>query len=341
MSGTKQINRQWLLKRRPSGAVQPGDLDYREGDAPDPADLKPGELLLRHRLFMCAPTMRNWMEPPGNSLYPSIDLGQPVLAPAGGEVVASARDDVPVGTLVTTLGSWQDYQRIGAEQDVAPIPQGLSLAEAMGVYGLNSRTAYVGLLRVGQPKPGETLVVSGAAGSTGSMAAQIGRIIGCRVIGIAGGAEKCRWLREECGLDGAIDYRQGRVQEQLAKLCPKGIDIFYDNVGGDILQAAIETMARFGRIVLCGQIAAYNDGGPVPGPTNMMRLIYGSIRMQGFLAGDYAAEWDDAIAQLKQWVDAGKIVHREDIRRGFRDFPTTFNALFDGSNDGTLLAEVD
>jgi NADPH-dependent curcumin reductase CurA len=211
----------------------------------------------------------------------------------------------------------------------------------MGAYGLNARTAYFGLFKVGRPKPGEALVVSGAAGSTGSVAAQIGKIMGCRVIGIAGGPDKCHWLTQVCGLDAAIDYRQGRVQERLAELCPDGIDIFYDNVGGDILQAAVENMARFGRIVLCGQIANYTKGGPAPGPSNMMRIIYGGITMQGFLQSHYADEAAAAIAQLRQWVAAGKIAHREDVRTGFMNIPEIFATLFAGRNQGTLLAVPD
>jgi NADPH-dependent curcumin reductase CurA len=335
------INRQWLLRRRPRGNVQLADFEYRESEIPDKNSLRPGELLLRNRVFLCAPTMRNWMDAPGNSFYPSLAIGEPVLAPAACEVIASAREQVPVGTRVTSTTSWQDYQRVGAAHPVTPIADGLSFVEAMSVYGLNARTAYFGLLKVGRPKPGETLVVSGAAGSTGSAAAQIGKIMSCRVIGIAGGADKCDWLTKVCGLDAAIDYRLGRVQERLAELCPNGIDIFYDNVGGEILQAAVENMARFGRIVLCGQIASYTQGGPAPGPTNMMRIIYGGITMQGFLQSNYADEADAAITQLRQWVAAGKIVHREDVRTGFKNIPETFATLFDGRNQGTLLAVLD
>jgi NADPH-dependent curcumin reductase CurA len=335
------VNRQWLLRRRPRGNVEAADFEYRETEIPDSASLRPGELLLRNRVFTCAPTMRNWMNPPGNDFYPSLALGEPVLAPAACEVIASAREGLSAGARVTSVTSWQDYERIGPERAVARIPDGVSFVDAMGVYGLNARTAYFGLLRVGRPQPGETLVVSGAAGSTGAMAAQIGKIVGCRVVGIAGGADKCAWLTGTCGLDAAVDYKKDPVQERLAELCPNGINIFYDNVGGAILQAAVENMARFGRIVLCGQIASYTDASPAPGPTNMMRIIYGSITMQGFLQSNYLSEADAAIAQLREWVEAGKIVHREDVRPGFKRIPETFSALFEGGNHGTLLAVVD
>lgn len=335
------INRQWLLQRRPVGPVSLEDLAYREVLAPDPASLKPGELLLRNRVFLCAPTIRNWMEPPGENLYPSIALGDPVMAPAACEVVASARADVPAGSKITTFTSWQDYQKVGADHPVSVLPADMSLTDAMGPYGINTRTAYFGLTKVGQPVAGETLVVSGAAGSTGSMAAQIGKILGLRVIGIAGGSDKCRWLVERCGLDAALDYRAGNLAAELAELCPKGIDIFYDNVGGPVLQAAIDNMARLGRIVLCGQIASYNANGPAQGPANMMRLIYGSVRMQGFLMGDYEDEFPEAMARLREWIESGRIIHREDIRKGFAGIPMVFNSVFEGSNSGTLLVELD
>lgn len=334
------INRQWLLRRRPSGPATPADFEYRETAVPDRA-LRPGEVLLRNEVFLCAPTMRNWMDPPSNSLYPSIALGEPVLAPSAGTVVASAHPDVAPGDRVTTLGSWQDYEIIdGFARAIRAIPDTVSTIDAMGRFGLNPLTGYFGMLRVGQPVAGDTVVVSGAAGSTGSIAGQVARIAGCRVIGIAGGRDKGAWLVGECGFSAAIDYKSEDVGQRLAALCPDGINIFYDNVGGDILQAAVENMARHGRIVLCGQIASYNDAHQPEGPRNMMRLIYGSVRMQGFLMGDYAAEVPAALDQLDAWTRAGLIAYREDLRHGFHQVPTTFGALFDGSNRGTLLAAI-
>ena len=334
------INRQWLLRRRPVGPATLEDFDYRETAVPDRV-LREGEILLRNQIFLCAPTMRNWMDPPGNSLYPSIPLGEPVLAPSAGKVIASAHPDFVPGDRVSTLGSWQDCEIIdGAARAVRAIPEGVSTIDAMGRFGLNPLTGYFGMLRVGQPVAGETVVVSGAAGSTGSTAAQVARIIGCRVIGIAGGRDKCDWLVSECGLDAAIDYKSENVERRLAELCPGGIDVFYDNVGGDILQAAVEIMARHGRIVLCGQIASYNSGRQPEGPHNMMRLVYGSIRMQGFLMGDYAPDVPAALAELQTWARADMINYREDVRPGFDQIPTIFGALFDGSNRGTLLVSI-
>lgn len=334
------INRQWILTHRPRGMVQREDFERREAAVPS-RPLEPGEVLIRYRVFLCAPTMRNWMDAQSNSFYRTIDLGQPVMAPAAGEVVASADARFPAGAHVTALGTWQDYEIIDCEaRGVAPIAEGLSFVEAMGKFGLNTLTGYFGMLRVGRPQPGETVVVSGAAGSTGSTAAQIAKLKGCRVIGIAGGEEKCRWLVQACGIDAAIDYKIESVRERLAELCPGGIDIFYDNVGGEILQAAVDNMARHGRIVLCGQIATYNDDEPAEGPRNMMRIIYGSIRIQGFLLNDYGNEFDSALKDLRAWSEAGKLIHREDVRRGFDTLPETFAALFTGQNKGTLLVEI-
>lgn len=337
-----ETNRQWLLRARPSGPLSLDDFEYREQALPT-TPLREGEVRIRNVAFLCAPTMRNWMDPPGNSFYPSIPLGEPIMAPAVGRVVASANEAFEVGDRVLALSSWQDYATLATTSVRRPtkIPDGISFLDAIGRYGLNPLTAYFGLLEIGQPREGETLVVSGAAGSTGSTVAQIGKIKGLRVIGIAGGAEKCAWLTEQCGIDASVDYKADNVEQRLTELCPRGIDVFYDNVGGDILQAAVNNMALFGRIVLCGQISAYDGGEQPQGPRNMMRLIYGSIRMQGFLCGTYADRFDEAIEALKAWTAAGRIVYREDLHQGFDNLPSAFRTLFSGGNHGTLLVQID
>lgn len=334
-------NRQWLLKRHPEGRVVPGDFEYRETDVPD-GPLKDGEILIRNVVLLCAPTMRNWMDPPGNSGYPAVPLGAPMMAPCTARVVKSAHPDFPEGCRVATTGGWQDYQVIDPDVMMARrLPDGISFVDGMGRYGLNPLTGYFGMLKVGHPEAGDTVLVSAAAGSTGSVAAQVARIRGCRVIGIAGGAEKCAWLTGECRLADAIDYKSEDVAARVAELCPDGIDVFYDNVGGEQLQVAVDNMKRFGRIVLCGQIASYNAGEQPEGPRNMMRLIYSSITMQGFLGRDYAAEFPQAIEQLKAWTESGELVQREDVRDGFDKVPETYVALFDGANRGTLMATID
>lgn len=337
-----KTNRQWLLKQRPSGALKQSDFEYVETQLTDNT-LEADEILVRNVAFLCAPTMRNWMDPPGNSLYPSIPLGQPIMAPAVGRVVASAAEDIAVGTRVFTLSSWQDFAVVSGAGLRRPteIPAGISFLDGLGRFGLNPMTAYFGLLDVGQPRAQETLVVSGAAGSTGSTVCQIGKIEGLNVIGIAGGKEKCDWLIDACGIDGVIDYKSEDVASRIAALCPHGINIFFDNVGGEILQAAVDNMAPFGRIVLCGQIASYDGDAQAEGPRNMMRLVYGGIRMQGFLCGHYAARFAEAAAALKKWSDEGKIIYREDLRQGFENLPGAFNDLFSGANNGTLIVQVD
>lgn len=332
-------NRQWRLARRPTGPAQV--TDFARGEAPPLPPLEAGDIDVRATLFLCAPTMRNWMDPPEAGLYPSVPLGSTMLAPAGGHVTASAHAGFPVGTLVTWLGGWQDVHRLRPDETaVARVAAGLTLLDAMGRFGLNPLTAYFGLLQIGAPKPGDTLLVSGAAGSVGSMAAQLGRRVGCRVVGIAGGTEKCRWLTEVCGLDAAIDYKAGPLAPALVAACPDGVDIFFDNVGGATLDAAVGTINKFGRIILCGQIAGY-DAEAMRGPRNMMRLIYGSVRMQGFLMGDFSAEVPRAVVDLRRWIDAGEIVYRNDVRRGFDALPASFLSLFDGGNHGTLLVATD
>ena len=335
-------NRQWLLRHRPKGLLRLDDLELTTGDA-DVRPLNDGEIRVRNLLFHCAPAMRNWMAEPSSNFSPrTVPLGTPVHAIAASRIVESRNPRYPAGTRIVSIGSWSEYDIIDVTHSAPQIiPEGMTAIESVGMFGSNSLTAYFGLIDVGRPSPGETLVVSGAAGSTGSVAAQIGRIKGCRVIGIAGGKQKCAWLVEECGLDAAIDYRSEDVNAALESHCPDGIDIFYDNVGGPILQAAVDHMAKFGRIVLCGQISGYNESGPVPAFTNMMTLIYGSIRMQGFTIGDYFDQVPKALAELVPWIRSGTIVTRVDVRPGFENLPASFNALFDGSNQGTLLGVID
>lgn len=337
-----EINRQWLLKQRPSGALKQTDFEYHETTVPT-EPLTSEQVLVKNVAFLCAPTMRNWMDPPGNSLYPSIPLGQPVMAPAVGRVVASGSPDFEVGARVFALSTWQDYAVIGAGALRRPteIPPGISFLDGLGRFGLNPMTAYFGLIDVGKPVAGETLLVSGAAGSTGSTVAQIGKILDMKVVGIAGGREKCAWLTDSCGIDATIDYKSDDVEARIAELCPEGVNVFFDNVGGDILQAAINNMAPFGRIVLCGQIASYDNDESAEGPRNMMRMVYGGIRMQGFLCGHYADRFGEAAAALKQWSEAGLIDYREDLRQGFENLPLAFADLFTGANMGTLLVQTD
>ena len=249
------------------------------------------------------------------------------------------RAGFPVGARVLGTLAWQDYQWIDPAHGYRRLPDDVSSVDALGVLGMNALTAYFGVLDVAQPRSGEVLLVSGAAGSVGSIAAQIGRIVGARVVAICGGAEKAQWLRDECGIADVIDYKSRDVLARLDELCPTGVDVFFDNVGGALLRDVVARLRRGGRVALCGQIATY-DGTAGDPPLDMMRIIYGAIRLQGFLVPDYAARYDEATTQLAQWLSAGKLAHREDIRDGLEVLPETFASLFNGNNAGTLIARI-
>jgi NADPH-dependent curcumin reductase CurA len=335
-------NRQWLLRSRPGGRVTADQFGYCEVELPEPL-LQPGQILVRNLMFAPAPTQRNWMNAPGRSYRAAIEVGSPIRGPAVAEIIQSAHPLWPVGTKLTAVSGWEDYSVLEpdtATTPVIPVPRPMALIDALGVYGLNSLTAYFGLLRVGEPKPGETVVVSAAAGSVGSVAAQIARIHGCRVIGIAGGAVKCDWLRSACGLDAAIDHRSENVRGRLAQLCPNGVNVFFDNVGGEILQAVLDNMAVHGRIAVCGQVSAYDGEATAPGPRDMMRVVYWRVRIQGFVLPDFREEIESARADLERWVRAGQLVHRLDLRHGFERLPGSFLDLFQGANAGTLLVQI-
>lgn len=337
-----ELNRQWLLARRPHGMVSPDDFRYREAALPEP-ELARGQVLVRVLCLSFDPAMRGWMDDV-RSYLPPVALGEVMRAPSVGQVIRSTNPDLPVGCLVQGMFGWQEYAVGDPAAPFAPrrLPDGTPPTLPLSIFGGTSLTAYFGLLDVGQPRPGETVVVSGAAGATGSVAGQIAKIKGCRVIGIAGGRDKCDWLRDECGFDAVIDYKDEDVAGRLRALCPQGIDVYFDNVGGSILEAAIDNIADFGRIVLCGSISGYNAATPQPGPGNMFHLITRRVRMQGFIVIDYMQRAPEALADLVTWVSEGRIRYREDVQHGFENIPGTFLRLFRGANTGKqllLLAE--
>jgi NADPH-dependent curcumin reductase CurA len=221
------------------------------------------------------------------------------------------------------------------------LPPGVPLTMPLSVLGVTGLTAYFGMLDLGQPKPGQTVLVSGAAGATGSVAGQIARIKGCRVVGIAGGADKCKWLKKQARFDGVIDYKSEDVDVRIGKLCPKGVDIFFDNVGGDILEAALNHLAMHARVVLCGGISGYNATKPIPGPANLMNLVIMRARMEGFIVIDYMDRAHTAVPELLGWISAGELVFQEDIQEGFKNIPATLTRLFTGKNVGKQLLKID
>src|SRR5277367_2951337 len=293
-------NRQWLLARRPQGAIQDSDFQFVETDVPEPGA---GEVLVRNLMLSCDPTQRGWIA--FDTYLPAVEIGEVVRSMGAGRIVASNHPDFAVGDIVSGLVGWQDAVVMSPKGQLNKLPPGAPLELAMSALGATGITAYFGLLEVGRPVAGETVVVSGAAGATGSVVGQIARIKGCRAIGIAGGAEKCRWLTEVAGFDAAIDYKAEDVPARLKALSPKGIDVFFDNVGGDILDAALARLAMRGRVVLCGAIANYNATEQPPGPKNYLNLIVQRGRMEGFLVLDYMSRTAEAVGALAGWVQSG------------------------------------
>ncbi len=333
----REVNRQWLLKARPAGMVDSSNFEWTEGDVPRPAD---GEFLVRNLYLSLDPAMRTWMTAM-RSYIPPVEIGEVMRGACVGEIVESRLEGYEPGERVLGTFGWQDYAVSdgGGAIPVNKVPAGVPPTMPLGVLGITSLTAYFGLKEIGQPKEGETVVVSGAAGATGSVAGQLAKRWGCRVIGIAGGAEKCEWLTGELGFDGAIDYKGEKVSERLRELCPKGLNVFFDNVGGEILEAALANLAWHARIVLCGAIANYNADVP-HGPRNYMNLLVRRSRMEGFVVFDYLARTEEAMAELVPMVTDGTLRHREDIRDGLERAPEALVDLYTGANKGKLLVKI-
>ena len=333
-----RTNRQWLLRKRPAGMVKESDFELRESPAPTPKD---GEALVRVLYVSFDPAMRGWMED-RPSYIPPVGLGDVMRAGAVGQIVESKSPDYKPGDLVQGMFGWQEWALAarGGLGTATVLPKGTPLTWPLGVCGITGLTAYFGLLDLGKPKAGDTVVVSGAAGATGSVAGQIAKIEGCRTVGIAGGAEKCRWLVEKARFDAAIDYKREDVAVRLRELCPKGIDVYFDNVGGASLDAALACLAQRARVVLCGGISGYNEATPPPGPRNLLNLVVTRSRMEGFIVIDYLPRFAEATAKLVQWVTQGKIAHAEDVQHGIENAPKTFLRLFEGRNLGKQLLKL-
>jgi NADPH-dependent curcumin reductase CurA len=330
------INRQWLLARRPTGVPVAEDFRWNEAPVPEPDD---GEVLVRNRMLSCDPTQRGWMAV--DTYLPAVKLGEVMRAFAVGEVVASRDPAWPVGTRLQGMIGWQDHALVRREDPHPPllVPAGASDESALGVLGNNGMTAYFGLLDIGRPKPGETVVVSAAAGATGAIVGQLAKILGCRAVGIAGGEEKCRYLVDELGFDAAIDYKNENIATRLRKTCPDGVDIYFDNVGGRILDIVLLRLARGGRVVLCGAISSYNDPSPA-GPRNYLRLLVQRGRMEGFLVLDYLDRAAEALEPLGGWVRDGRVKERVDVVDGLENAPAALARLFTGENRGKQLVRV-
>jgi len=332
-----RTNHQWLLVRRPQGLIRAADFRWNEGEIGEPAE---GEILVRNLCLSCDPTQRGWMA--GDTYWPAVKMGDVMRSFAVGEVIASNIAKYRIGDRVQGLFGWQEY--CAAREDgiypILPVPQGVSVESALSALGNTGMTAYFGLLDVGRPRPGETVVVSAAAGATGSAVGQIAKAKGCRAIGIAGGPDKCAWLTTELGFDAAIDYKSENVMTRLRQTCPDGIDIYFDNVGGRILDAALAHLALHGRVVVCGAMSSYNDVTGMTGPRNYLRLLVQRGRMEGFVVIDYLDRAPEAIAQLRQWLLEGKLKDRVDVQRGLENAPAVVARLFAGQNQGKQLLSI-
>ena len=331
-----QLNRQFLLAKRPTGMVSRDTFDYVEKPVGEPTD---GQILVKNLYLSLDPAMRGWMNE-GKSYIAPVGLGDVMRALGVGEVVASKHPDYAVGDHVNGALGVQDYF-LGEPKGFYKVdPKRAPLPVYLSALGMTGMTAYFALLDVGAPKSGDTVVLSGAAGAVGSIAGQIAKLKGCRVIGIAGGAEKCAYLTDELGFDAAIDYKSESLPEALKRECPKGVDVYFDNVGGDTLDAVLGRLAPKARIVICGAISQYNNKEAVKGPANYLSLLVNRARMEGFVVMDHAANFGSAAAEIGGWLASGKIKSKEHIVEGLETFPETLLKLFKGENFGKLVLKV-
>ena len=328
--------RQWLLNGHPRNrGIEDGDFKLIETEVGQPGA---GQVLLKTRWLGFDPAQKGWMENIADYVAP-MAIGDVMRGSGIAEVVASNGGRFAVGDLVFGTTGWTEYLVTDAK-DLTKVETGLPPTSVLSVLGTTGVTAYCGLFKVGRPVAGDTVVVSGAAGATGSIVGQLAKIAGCRAIGIAGGADKCRWLVEEAGYDAAIDYKAGDIKQQLKELCPNGIDVIFDNVGGAILDAMLARIATGARVVICGGISRYESGGLPAGPSNYFNLIFRRASMAGFIVLDWAAEFPAIRQRLEGFVADGRLAYREDIQHGFENAPETLKRLFVGANRGKQLLEL-
>jgi NADPH-dependent curcumin reductase CurA len=328
-------NQQFLLAARPVGEIKPSDFNLVDADIPEPGD---GELLLKARYLAVEPAMKGWMEARVDYVAP-LQIGDVMRGNAVSEVLRSDNEKFPAGCLVMGSTGWQRYA-VSDGRGLTKLSTDIEPTAAMNILGITGLTAYFGMLDIGQPKAGDTVVVSGAAGATGSVAGQLARIAGARVVGIAGGKEKCDWLVSEMSYDAAIDYKSEDVGQRLAELCPQGLNVFFDNVGGKILDQALANLADGARVVLCGGISRYNETGTIPGPVNYFNLIYRRARMEGFIVLDYMKRFPEAVEVLSAHLASGELRHHESVMQGFDQLPVALASLFSGGNIGKQLVAV-
>jgi NADPH-dependent curcumin reductase CurA len=329
------MNKQWIYASKPNAQVSPANFNLHEAAMPQPKD---GEVLVRTTLLSLDPASRAWMI--GPTYRPMLEPGEVMAGWGIGEVVASNAKNYEPGDLVSGDYGWQQYAAVPGrtltKHDKKHKPEHI-----LGVLGITGLTAYFGLLEVGKPRPGETVLVSGAAGAVGTVAGQIAKLMGCRVVGTTSSTDKCRWLVDELGFDAAVDYRSGNLHKSLKEACPKGIDVYFDNTGGEVLNAALSRMNLWGRVACCGAISNYDTGTPAPGPAGVPGLLVTKrIRMEGFIVMDFYNRKREADAALAAWVEQGKIKPAIDVVEGFEKMPAALAGMFAGHNRGKLMVRV-
>jgi NADPH-dependent curcumin reductase CurA len=331
-----RINHQWRLAARPEGLIKETDFTWAEEAVPE---LQDGQFLVRNLYLSLDPTMRMWAT--RDTYLPAVGIGEVMRGGTIGVIEESRNANFKVGDYVSGLLGWQEYAITdGKGVNALPNLPGVPLTAHFGLFGHIGMTAYFGLLDIGQPKPGETLVVSAAAGAVGSLVGQIGKIKGCRVVGIAGADDKCKWIVDELGFDAAINYKTENVAEALKKHCPNGIDIDFENVGGEIMDAVLAQINLRARIALCGLISGYNATTPVPGPYNFANILIQRARVEGFIVLDYAPRAMECMTELGKWLMEGKIKYRIDEVDGLKGAPLALNKLFEGTNIGKLVVKI-
>jgi NADPH-dependent curcumin reductase CurA len=330
-------NQRIVLRRRPAGLLSKDDVE-REDGVPLP-QLDDGEALLQVEWLGVDATVRTWLSK-AEGYLPAVEIGEPVRASGIGRVVATRCAAFPLGHRVYGLPGWQRYGVVRDDPLATALGPEVDAPAMLAVYGATGLTAYVGIVDVGAAQPGETVVVSAAAGATGSLAAQIAKVQGCRVVGICGSPHKARWLLDDLGLDGAIDHRTEDVGARLKELCPDRVDVYFDNVGGPMLDTVLDRLAMHARVVLCGAIAIYNEHGRPPGPANYFQLINRRARMEGFLSLDHWDRFPEVAAILGGWMAEGKLTYRTEVYEGLDSAVDALNALFTGANTGKTVIRL-
>ncbi len=328
-----EINRQFRLSQRPVGEATRANFEFVESAVPEPED---GQIVVKSEFISLDPAMRGWMND-AKSYVPPVGIGETMRAGAAGKVVASKNPRFTVGDSVVGVFGVQDFA-VSDGKGVTKVDTRLApLSAYLGVLGMPGMTAWFGLFEAGEYRDGDTVVVSGAAGAVGSVVGQLAKIRGSRVVGIAGGADKCRHVVEDLGFDACIDYKSQNVKAALREHCPQGVDLYFDNVGGEILDIVLTQIRMHARIVICGAISQYNNTTAVKGPSNYLSLLVNRGTMRGMVVFDYAKRYGEAVTQMAQWIAEGKLKYREDIVEDLATFPETLGKLFRGENTGKLL----